>query len=434
MSSPAIARRLGVTDKTVTKAVEWFAPPRGETREADTHICYTELVPHCSSACLGVAPDALPYCRAKGYNHCMDDERAKSSSGGSHERPAASALAAAAFERSLPAIVETVSERFRIEAESAHGAASGDELAFIQDSHAHFGRTLLAIAALDLFDQLPGEAAWYRRVLERRGFGKPAFLRVIRSWIMAILAAMPPAAGREIAAYLAWIESRIDGLPLGAGASPGGRSRDAEIFLEYIARGETERAVSHAVSLVERGSTVERIVDEVILGALVRVGALWERNEIGVADEHIATSAIRAAALRFFDRIPRSPDRGGTIVVACAPGNEHDIAPEVLSRYLESKGWRTVFIGRSAPEGELIRTIIALVPGAALISIALIAHLLPGLRAIERIKQEAPKTVVIAGGSAAIAAASVIGKAADAVAGSFADAERLIAERVVRHA
>lgn len=364
----------------------------------------------------------------------MDHARAISSSGGPPERPAASAHAVAAFERSLSAIVETVSERFRIEAESAPGAPRGDELAFIQDSHAHFGRSLLAIAALDLLERLPDEAAWYARVLERRGFGKPAFMRIIRSWTMAILAALPPAPGREIAAFLAWVENRIDDLPGDGSTSPRGHSPDAEVFLDLIRQGETERAVSHAVSLVERGGAVEQVVDEVMLGALVRVGALWERNEIGVADEHIATAAIREAALRFFKRLPQAPHRGGTVVVACAPGNEHDLAPEVLARYLESRGWRAVFIGRSAPEGELVRTIVALSPGAVLISVALVAQLLPGLRAIERIKREAPKTVVIAGGSAAIAAVGAIGKVADEVAGSFAEAERLLAERVRGHA
>ena len=72
----------------------------------------------------------------------------------------------------------------------------------------------------------------------------------------------------------------------------------------------------------------------------------------------------------------------------------------------------------------------ALAPTAALVSITLIAQLPAGIRAIARIKRELPAMPVLAGGMAAIAAAETLAKCADGVAGSFAEADRLLAERV----
>jgi methanogenic corrinoid protein MtbC1 len=331
----------------------------------------------------------------------------------------------AAFERSLSAITQAVSERYRIESAFAGDAPHGDTLEFLQDSHAHFGRTFLGICAFGLFDQLPAEAAWYAHTLATRGLGPPTLEQVLRSWTIAVLASLPPATAREVVRPLAWIEARVADLKPGTETTASEPGTEAVDFLDLIRRDEGAGAASVAVALLARGKTLEEVVDGVILASLVHVGSLWERNEISVADEHIATARIREAARRFFETVPRSPDRGARVVVACVPGNEHDLAPEIFTRYLEAKGWRAVFVGRSTPEGELVRTIQALSPQGAVLSIPLIAQLLPGLRTIERLRRAAPSVRVIVGGRAALIARGSLQNLA-AVAGSFAQAERLL--------
>ena len=65
---------------------------------------------------------------------------------------------------------------------------------------------------------------------------------------------------------------------------------------------------------------LEQALRDVICPCLVGIGELWERGELSVGQEHLATAAIRARLERTLAE-PRGAVRG-LAVLACAPGEQ----------------------------------------------------------------------------------------------------------------
>lgn len=100
-------------------------------------------------------------------------------------------------------------------------------------------------------------------------------------------------------------------------------------------------------------STAE-IDDEIIAPALWLVGALWERGEISVADEHIATEiSLRVLALqREAQRVAGA--RGDHKVMLAAPAGElHVVALRMVDNLLRGAGYDTVMLGADVPVDAL---------------------------------------------------------------------------------
>jgi MerR family transcriptional regulator, light-induced transcriptional regulator len=93
--------------------------------------------------------------------------------------------------------------------------------------------------------------------------------------------------------------------------------------------------------------TLDSVLDEVILPCLVDIGEGWGRGEVTVAQEHFATNLLRERLLG----LARPWDRGGgpRAVLACPPGERHDVALICFGVVLGRGGWRITFLGADTP-------------------------------------------------------------------------------------
>ena len=113
-------------------------------------------------------------------------------------------------------------------------------------------------------------------------------------------------------------------------------------------------------------ATVETMLSEVVLPYLADLGARWERGEVTVAQEHFATSVIRGRMLG----LARGWGRGlGSIaLLACLPGERHELGLLAFGLALRSQGWRIVYLGSDTPLETVSRTAEALEPGLIVLS------------------------------------------------------------------
>jgi MerR family transcriptional regulator, light-induced transcriptional regulator len=97
--------------------------------------------------------------------------------------------------------------------------------------------------------------------------------------------------------------------------------------------------------------TFETIARDVILPFLRELGDRWERGEVSVAQEHFASNLLRGRLLS----LARGWDRGvgPRAVLACAPGERHEIALIVFGIALRDEGWRITYLGADTPVGSL---------------------------------------------------------------------------------
>jgi MerR family transcriptional regulator, light-induced transcriptional regulator len=105
---------------------------------------------------------------------------------------------------------------------------------------------------------------------------------------------------------------------------------------------------------MEAELTTPEIDDEIIAPALWLVGELWERGEISVADEHVATEiSIRVLALqREAQRVARA--RGDHRVMLATPAGElHVVALRMTANLLRNAGYDVVMLGADVPADAL---------------------------------------------------------------------------------
>jgi methanogenic corrinoid protein MtbC1 len=131
---------------------------------------------------------------------------------------------------------------------------------------------------------------------------------------------------------------------------------------------------------------------------------------------------------RFFDSLPAVRRFDGAIAVTCVPGDEHELGAEILSRYLTIKGWNVYYIGRSSPEGEILREIKRGGYDTVLLSVSMIRHLPSFERLVSRLRMKFPDLTIIAGGGALSAAETVMRDIAGMTARTPTEAHELLAQ------
>jgi len=95
-------------------------------------------------------------------------------------------------------------------------------------------------------------------------------------------------------------------------------------------------------------TTLDTLLGEVVMPYLRALGERWERCGASVAQEHFASTLLRGRLLglaRGWGRGPSSP----TAVLACLPGEQHDLGLIAFGLALRSRGWRIVYLGPDAP-------------------------------------------------------------------------------------
>ncbi len=93
--------------------------------------------------------------------------------------------------------------------------------------------------------------------------------------------------------------------------------------------------------------TLETVLRDALLPYLHELGERWERGEASVAQEHFASSVIRGRLLG----LARGwgSGSGPLAVLACPPGEEHDLGLLSLGVVLRARGWRVAYLGPDTP-------------------------------------------------------------------------------------
>ncbi|MEO7071290.1 MAG: MerR family transcriptional regulator [Nostocoides sp.] len=134
----------------------------------------------------------------------------------------------------------------------------------------------------------------------------------------------------------------------------------------------------------------------VAIGYLRRLGDEWEAGRVGVAHEHFASHLIRR---RVGDHLLLHPADGRpTAVLACPPGERHDIGLLVVAVLLSHEGWCVRFLGADTPLPALAAACAALDPSLVILSAARPSALVSRARSIRWL---APRWPVAIGGRGA---------------------------------
>ncbi len=92
---------------------------------------------------------------------------------------------------------------------------------------------------------------------------------------------------------------------------------------------------------------VERALADVVTPALHWTGEAWHRGDLSIAQEHSISAKVRAHLGKLI--ADGRGDANGIAVLACGPGEHHDIGLMMVAVMLRADGWRVEYLGADTP-------------------------------------------------------------------------------------
>jgi methanogenic corrinoid protein MtbC1 len=162
-------------------------------------------------------------------------------------------------------------------------------------------------------------------------------------------------------ARVEWLRARLgEGYRIGEAAMLLG-SADAEVartppelreaLIDAASRAD-EAALGRLLDQTFVVGPLEQAFADVVRPVLERVGADWADGACSVAQEHLVSCAVRARLDRLL-----ADARGsvrGTAVLACPPGERHDLGLLMLAVLLRADGWHVVYLGADTPTEDVL--------------------------------------------------------------------------------
>jgi MerR family transcriptional regulator, light-induced transcriptional regulator len=164
--------------------------------------------------------------------------------------------------------------------------------------------------------------------------------------------------------------------------------------------GDARTALQVVDRLIDAGATFDEICEEVLRPALYEIGDLWERGEVGVADEHLA-AAISETVLACIGAISSAPVSGEPrVLVCCTEGEGHALGARMVGETFAAAEWSVHYLGPSTPPGEVARTAAERGADVVALSTTMAANLPAVERTVAAVREAAPGVRVVVGGQA----------------------------------
>jgi DNA-binding transcriptional MerR regulator len=176
-----------------------------------------------------------------------------------------------------------------------------------------------------------------------------------------------------------------------------GLLEDAQDRLLSAVRAYDEAALHAVLDEALAGFALETVLRDLILPALREVGEAWERGELEIGQEHFASNLVRERLLglgRFWGR-----GGGPLAILACAPGERHDIGLIAFGLLLRTHGWRILFLGADTPLSTLAQAVATTAPRLVVVASIDGSLLANEAREFRQLGRSAPLVLAGAGAS-----------------------------------
>lgn len=161
--------------------------------------------------------------------------------------------------------------------------------------------------------------------------------------------------------------SAAEAARLAASAEPGAAPEAAEpngrVAAEVARLRETlddfdEPGAHGAFDRLVGALSTDALVREAVIPYLEDLGRRWEEGKASVAQEHFASNVLRGRLLG----LARGWGQGAgpRAILACAPGEQHDLPLICFGLALRARGWRITYLGPDTPVDTLADVVGAL--------------------------------------------------------------------------
>ncbi|KHF40369.1 MerR family transcriptional regulator [Halalkalibacter okhensis] len=145
--------------------------------------------------------------------------------------------------------------------------------------------------------------------------------------------------------------------------------------------------------------SIDKVTIDILGALLVKVGSMWENNEITVAHEHFVTSFLRTRIGMIFHGMPIDAFKPNVVCV-CGPNEHHELGLLIYTLFLRRKGFEVVYLGAGIPESDLEIVIREVGADLFFTSCTMVQNLESTLMVIDELQTRFPHLKIGAGGAA----------------------------------
>jgi methanogenic corrinoid protein MtbC1 len=180
-------------------------------------------------------------------------------------------------------------------------------------------------------------------------------------------------------------------------------------------RSENPNAIERIIAVFQRldGVKAQRLLTDeltklgsiefatnLVLPLLFEIGRRWERGDLTVSVEHLATAVLRSILMTLVDA--ENENRGSPKVVFATPSGEpHDLGTLVASIVANRAGSDLVFLGADVPAEDLVDCVVSSNASALVLGIVTLPQV-SAERILREIRKELPKEIGVFVGGAGI--------------------------------
>lgn len=118
--------------------------------------------------------------------------------------------------------------------------------------------------------------------------------------------------------------------------------------------GFDEKSANDALDRALAEFTLDTVLRDVVLPFLHELGERWAQGEASVAQEHFASVLLRGRLLGLARGWGIGV--GPVALLACVPGEEHDLGLICFGLALRARGWCITYLGTDMPSSSLLET------------------------------------------------------------------------------
>ncbi len=307
---------------------------------------------------------------------------------------AASPDAAIAYEKAAGRLVNHVNNELEANPKISE-LIGGNPLDLMRNNHSNHAAFMTTVFRIGSYELLARTIPWVYRAYRSRGFSYDYFPVELAAWEKAVKKYLDRVHSDEIITAYDWMTSHHkDMIQLslsgeGLAFSPEKEANEMqEILLSLLLHGDGRGALQLVNQSVRTVDDLKYFYLDVVCPVMYRIGLLWEKNIISVAEEHLASAIVGRITAALYPRFANVDVSRGKAVVTAGPNEFHEVGARMLADFLEMEGWDVTYLGANMPKEEILAILKQRAPFMVALSVATVINLDHARQTIEAIRAD----------------------------------------------
>ncbi len=265
------------------------------------------------------------------------------------------------------------------------------------DNHKNHAAFMANVFLFRCYELLLTVIPWVYRSYHNQGFAYGYFPAHLQAWKQVLAEHLPDHISAPIIQVYEWIISRhetfitlsedIVFLNLQI------ETQDEQIvqrFSRALLQGDRNSSLEISREFVSSAQDLQDFYLRIVQPAMYMIGEMWEKGEISVAKEHLASATVnRILALQYLEFMTGVAPSMSRVVVSTAANEYHEMGAQMVANALELDGWDVQYLGANTPNQDLLELIQEKQPFILAMSVAMPFNLEPVHNVITQILSQA---------------------------------------------